>query len=109
MDPLSVSASIIAILQLSADVARYIVGSAGAAKQRMRLHEEVHTCESVLFQLQVLLDDERSETPRTQAISLLNGPRSPLQRLQMTLDAVKVKLTPKKSIGKDFIVSNVAV
>ncbi|CAM1501958.1 Fc.00g039420.m01.CDS01 [Cosmosporella sp. VM-42] len=100
MEPLSISASIVAVLQLSADVARYIVGATGATKQRMRLHEEIHTCESVLFQLQVLLDDEDSEPPRTQAISLLNGPHSPLQRLQLTLDAVKLKLTPKKGLGK---------
>ncbi len=51
MDPLSTTASIIAVLQLSSEVVKCISDAAGATKERIRLRNEVLGCESILQQL----------------------------------------------------------
>lgn len=56
-DPLSVTASIIAVLQLSSDVVKYINAAAGSAKERKRLRDEVRACEYILRQLKDDVDD----------------------------------------------------
>ncbi|KAK3391226.1 hypothetical protein B0H63DRAFT_411349, partial [Podospora didyma] len=99
MDPLSVSASIIAVLQLSSDVFKYVIGAAGAAKERRRLRTEIIACESVLLQLQDVTDDaDGGETDWNEKMVSLRGPNTPLSRLTAALEAVKVKLEPKKRL-----------
>ncbi|RYP11922.1 hypothetical protein DL767_011214 [Monosporascus sp. MG133] len=100
MDPLSTTASIIAILQLSSDVVKYIIGATGATKDRRRLREEILACESVLLQLQDHADDADEGTKWWEKIRALEGPDKPLYRLGIALEAVMAKLEPKKSLDK---------
>ncbi|RYP09021.1 hypothetical protein DL764_001517 [Monosporascus ibericus] len=100
MDPLSTTASIIAILQLSSDVVKYIIGAKGATKDRRRLREEILACESILLQLQDHADDADEGTKWWEKIKALEGPDTPLCRLGIALEAVMAKLEPKKGLDK---------
>ncbi|RYP43045.1 hypothetical protein DL770_011882 [Monosporascus sp. CRB-9-2] len=100
MDPLSTTASIIAILQLSSDVVKYIIGATGAVKDRRRLREEILACESILLQLQDHADDADEGTKWWEKIKALEGPDTPLYRLGIALEAVMAKLEPKKGLAK---------
>ncbi|RYP52862.1 hypothetical protein DL768_002111 [Monosporascus sp. mg162] len=100
MDPLSTTASIIAILQLSSDVVKYIIGATGATKDRRRLREEILACESILLQLQDHADDADEGTKWWEKIKALEGPDTPLYRLGIALQAVMAKLEPKKGLDK---------
>ncbi|CCT63552.1 uncharacterized protein FFB20_03008 [Fusarium fujikuroi] len=51
MDGLSAAASIIAVVQLTAEVTKYIIGVAGASKDRQRLLDEIFACEAILMRL----------------------------------------------------------
>ncbi|KAH7490040.1 hypothetical protein FOMA001_g2407 [Fusarium oxysporum f. sp. matthiolae] len=100
MDPLSVTASIIAILQLSTAVTHYVVSARGATKHQRRLHEEIRGCEDMLFQLKDILENERPDPTRAPRISLLEGPYSPFKRLETLFESIRVKLAPKKGLTK---------
>ncbi|RYP13523.1 hypothetical protein DL765_006845 [Monosporascus sp. GIB2] len=100
MDPLSTTASVIAVLQLSSDVFKYIIGATGAAKDRKRLREEIVACETVLLQLQDHADDADGSAKWWEKVKALEGPDTPLYRLGRALEAVKAKLEPKKGLDK---------
>ncbi|KAF4499464.1 Vegetative incompatibility HET-E-1 [Fusarium agapanthi] len=51
MDGLSAAASIIAVVQLTAEVTKYIIGVAGAPKDRQGLLDEILACEALLMRL----------------------------------------------------------
>ncbi|KAL1895475.1 hypothetical protein Sste5346_005283 [Sporothrix stenoceras] len=100
MDPLSVSASIIAVLQLSSEVVKYISAATGATKERRRLREAVRTCENILQQLKDEADDSEEGKAWSETIKALEAPDAPLGRLWVALRKVEAKLQPKKGISK---------
>jgi len=100
MDPLSATASIIAMLQLSSNVVKYILGATGATKERRRLREEILAYESILLQLQDHADDADGRLIWWEKIKALEGPDTPLYRLRVALEAVKMRLKRKKGLGK---------
>lgn len=99
-DSLGTTTSLIAVLQLSAQVVGYIVGVSGATKERRRLRESVLACESIIFQLQDYAEDADAETKWWEKIKALEGPNAPLYQLGMTLDVIKAKLEPKIGFRK---------
>ncbi|KAI0973656.1 ankyrin repeat-containing domain protein [Xylaria arbuscula] len=100
MDPLSVTASIIAVLQLSSDVINYIICATGATKARRSLREEILCCETVLLQLQDHADDSDGDTVWSDKIKNLEGPGTPLYRLRIALEVLKARLGLKKGWNK---------
>ena len=100
MDGLSAASSIIAVIQLSTEVFKYIVTSVGATKERRRLREELQACESTLLQLQDSVDDADGDSRWWEKINALQGKETPLYRLSVALDAVKAKLEPTKGFKK---------
>ncbi|KAF4955667.1 hypothetical protein FGADI_4360 [Fusarium gaditjirri] len=100
MDPLSASASVIAILQLSTEVAHYVVSARGATKQQRRLHEEIRDCEDMLLRLKDILENELPDPNRAPRILLLEGPHSPFKRLETLFQSISVRLAPKKGLTK---------
>ncbi|KAI0421681.1 ankyrin repeat-containing domain protein [Xylaria grammica] len=100
MDPLSTTASVIGVLQLSSDVVKYIIGATGAAKARRSLREEILSCEAVLLQLQDHADDAEGGTVWSEKIKTLEGPGTPLYRFGIALGALKSQLEPKKGWNK---------
>jgi hypothetical protein len=95
MDPLSTTASIIAIIQLSSEVVKYVSAVAGATKERKRLREEVRACEYILQQLKDEFDDSEEGKAWSKTIATLEDPGEPLDRLRAVLSVVKAKLQPK--------------
>jgi len=100
MDPLSATASIIAVIQLSSEVAKYISDAAGAAKDRIRLRNEVLGCESILQQLRDETDDSEEGKKWSETIKALEAPGGPLGRLLVALNTIRTKLRPKEGVEK---------
>ncbi|KAF7545580.1 hypothetical protein G7Z17_g9068 [Cylindrodendrum hubeiense] len=100
MDPLSTSASIIAVIQLSSEVVKYINATVEATKERRRLRDEVRACEYILQQLKDEADDSAEGKAWLETIKALEAPDAPLGRLWTALNVVKAKLQPKVGHGK---------
>jgi hypothetical protein len=114
MDGLSAAASIVAVVQLTAEVTKYIIGVAGASKDRQRLLDEILACEALLLRLRdyskgtdgpeiEYWDADRTKTDSAQTwstkVKALESDNAPLYRLYKILDAVKTKLQPGHGSG----------
>ncbi|SPO07532.1 uncharacterized protein DNG_10226 [Cephalotrichum gorgonifer] len=102
MDPLSITAGIIAVLQLSSEVVKYITSAKGAKKQRKTLREELRACESILQQLKDEADDSEEGRAWSTTIEALEAPGAPLGRLRVALSNVKERLQPQDGMGKSY-------
>ncbi|RYP23580.1 hypothetical protein DL767_008772 [Monosporascus sp. MG133] len=102
MDPLSITASIIAVLQLSSKVAEYVSTAAGATKQRKCVREGIRACEQILQQLKDEADDSDEGKAWSDTVKTLEAPGAPLGRLAVALTALKIRLEPKKGVDKAF-------
>lgn len=103
MDPLSISASIIAIIQISSDIVSYVNGATGATKERKRLRDEVRACQFILQRLNDEVSDAEEGNTWSETIKALEGPDAPLGRLRDALSIVKAKLEPKKGLKNAFL------
>jgi hypothetical protein len=92
MDLLSTTASVIAVIQLSSEVVKYVSAAGGATKERKRLREEVRACEYILQQLKDEADDSEEGKAWSETIKALEAPGAPLGRLCVALSVVKAKL-----------------
>ena len=101
-DPLGATASIIAIIQLSSEIVKYIGRVSSAAKERKRLRDELRSCQFILQQLKDDADDVEEGKMWLDTIKALQGPDAPLGRLWVALSVVKAKLEPKKGVQKAF-------
>jgi uncharacterized phage infection (PIP) family protein YhgE len=92
MDPLSISASIAALLQLSAKVIKYLSDLENARDDLERLRDEVISAVGLLSTLKVLAATEDSWLVTVQSLNGRNGPfeqfRSSLERLAEKLPQV---------------------
>lgn len=97
-DPLSTAASIIAVLQLTSSVIKYINTAKGANKDRKSLRDEIRACEDILNQLKDNADDTDDEEYEAwqKKIKALEAPGAPLGRLKTALNSVDAKLRPKR-------------
>ncbi|KAJ9131303.1 Ankyrin repeat domain-containing protein 50 [Pleurostoma richardsiae] len=100
MDPLSATASVIAVLELSSKVVKYIKSTAGATKERKSLRDELRACEHILQQLKDEADDSDEGAAWLETIKALESPGAPLGRLWVALCRVKVKLLPQDGTKK---------
>jgi len=100
MDPLSITGSIIAVLQLSSKVVEYVTSATGATKERKRLRAEVRACESILQRLKDEADDSEEGEAWSETIRALEDPSAPLGRLRVLFGIVKAKLQPKEGAKK---------
>jgi ankyrin repeat protein len=100
MDPLSMSASIIAVLQLTEEVVKYITSAVGATKERKRLRDELRACRNTLQDIKDEADDSEEGKDWTKTVEALEAPGGPLGRLWAALCKIESKLKPKKGIGK---------
>lgn len=99
-DPLSTTASIVAIIQLSSVVVEYIRGVRGATMERTRLRREVRACGFILQQLKDDADDTEEGKAWSETIKALEGTDAPLGRLWVALNVVKAKLEPTTGLEK---------
>jgi hypothetical protein len=100
MDPLSATASIIAILQLSDKVIKYIGTATGGKDDQKRLREEIRVCSNILHQLVDEADDSEERKAWSETIKVLVAPDTPLSRLHVALHVVEIKLQSKDGVRK---------
>ncbi|KAF1945219.1 hypothetical protein EJ02DRAFT_60371 [Clathrospora elynae] len=93
MDPLSVTASIIAILQLSVKVLEYLNHVKDASKDRAQCEIETSNLYSLLVNLRCRLEEGSASQPwytAVRALAVLNGP---LDQFKHALEALQAKMT----------------
>lgn len=88
------TASIIAILQLSEKVIKYVRDVSGATDERKRLREQVRACSNILLTLRDGVEDSDEGQVWAKTVELL---ASPLERLQRALELAAIKLQTKSS------------
>ena len=85
MDGVSAAASIIAILELSSEVIKYVNSARGASRERKALREELRSCESILHQLKDNVDDSEEGKAWSKTLAALEAKDAPLDRLESAL------------------------
>ena len=92
MDPLSISASVTALLQLTATVIQYLSTVKGASEDRQRILSELCHINCILYTLQ----DQATQGDSSWSLTLqsLNVPNGPLEQFKKTLEILANKLRP---------------
>ena len=106
MDPLSISASIVAVLQLTGTVIHYINGVKGDPKDRQRFLLELSTVNGMLLILQDQAEQARAGDPWSLTLQSLDVPNGPMQQFRAALEVLKSKLAPVEGwskLGKVFL------
>lgn len=107
MDPLSISASITALLQLTSTVIEYLNGVKGAPEDRRRILSEIVSVNGILFSLQDQADHAKQGDPWSSTFQSLNVPEGPLDQFRRALERLSSKLAPPatglKKLGKAII------
>jgi hypothetical protein len=88
------AASIIAVLQLSDKVIKYVRDVSGATEERKRLREQIRACCSVLLMLKDGIEDLEEGQAWAGTVDLL---ASPLERLRKALELAAIRLHTKTS------------
>ncbi len=103
MDPLSISAGIIAVLQLTGTVIQYLNTVKGAPKDRERILLELCNVNGTLY----ILEEQASQAQQGDAWSStllsLNRPNGPIKQLKAALERLESKLAPAegwRKVGK---------
>jgi hypothetical protein len=93
-DPLSISASIIAVLQLSGTVIEYLNGVDGALEDRYRLLNEVASISRLLYFLKDRATQSQYGDSWSMTLASLNMPKGPLEQFKFALEHLALKLAP---------------
>ncbi|EDU40458.1 ankyrin repeat domain containing protein [Pyrenophora tritici-repentis Pt-1C-BFP] len=93
MDPLSVTASIIAVLQLSGKVLGYLNDVNDASKDRARCAVEASNAHSLLTNLRFRLEEGSVDAPWHTAIRALGVENGPLDQYKQALEVLQTKMT----------------
>ena len=102
-DPLSVTASIIAVLQLSSHVFQYLREVKGGTRARMLLHDELRNTISILEMLNYRIDDAEHGEPWTDSLLTLGSQHGPLDQFADTLRLLIKKLEPATKLKRTTI------
>ena len=103
MDPLSVTASIIAILQVTGTLVNYANDVKDAPKDRARFAMEASSLSSLLLNLRYQIEDEQCEKSNeawTREVTLLGVPDGPLDQYRHALEKLKLKIVSGKGLVK---------
>ncbi|OBT64232.1 hypothetical protein VE03_06864 [Pseudogymnoascus sp. 23342-1-I1] len=103
MDPLSITASIIAILQVTTALVNYANDVKDAPKDRARFAMEASSLSSLLLNLRYQIEDERCEKSNeawTREVTLLGVPDGPLDQYRHALEKLQLKIVSGKGLVK---------
>ena len=93
MDPLSGTASIIAVLQLSAKVLGYLNDVEDASKDRAKCAVEASNVHNLLVNLRFRLEEGGADATWYTAIRALGVENGPLDQFKQALEALQTKIT----------------
>ena len=91
MDPLSVTAGIIAVLQLTSTVASYISDARNATAEQQKVAIEASNLSSLLTRLRFLVEEaekSQSDDPRFNQVKRLGIENGPLEQLKNILETM---------------------
>ena len=94
MDPISLTASFITIIQLSASVVEYLKQAKNGSRDRIQLREEVRTVACMLQVLNDRAEDAEDLEYNLASLKSLAGENGPLNQLKCALELLKSKLAP---------------
>ena len=100
MDPLSVSAGIIAVLQLSSTVFGYLKDATEATGDRKRLLDEVTSLHFLLFPLVDQMKEAEGDDTWSASLRSLKTPGGPLEQFRVELQRVASKLERVAGVKK---------
>ncbi|RYP86354.1 hypothetical protein DL769_000738 [Monosporascus sp. CRB-8-3] len=100
MDPLSVTASIVAILQLTSKTIEYLNDVKDASKDRARCAIEASNLYSLLVNLRFRLEEGNSNEPWYAAVRALGVQNGPLDQYRHALEQLQPKTTRGSGIKK---------
>ena len=102
MDPLSITASIAAVLQVTGRIISYLKEVQDAPNDRIDLIIEVSGLKSLLAPLYTRIREAKSEDPWVTAVVNLGVKDGPLDQIRSALERLESKLCPKglKKFGK---------
>ncbi len=102
MDGLSAAASVIAVIQISAQVfdlcRTYYLNVKDARKDIQRLRNEVNSLQDILVNVADLANAPQS--PSLQTLNLINQKDGPLEQCRLELTALLAKLDPEEGTSK---------
>jgi hypothetical protein len=99
-DPLSVSASIVAVLQLTGTVVQYLNDVKEAPKDRQRILSELSVASGILYLLRDLAERPQYGDAWSVTIRSLNVPNGPLDQFKLALELLTSKLAPVNGLKK---------
>ncbi len=100
MDPVSLTASIVAILQLSSTVLGFLKDVKNASKDRDQCAGEVQNLRGLLATLGDRLQENNFDTPWYTAVQDLAIENGPLEQFKQALEALQKKITAGGKVGK---------
>jgi hypothetical protein len=99
-DPLSVSASIVALLSITSTVVQYINDMRHASPERLRLRDEISSTSFLLYMLKDRACQEKTNPAWLSTVAVLGLPNGPLDHFRAALDSLASKLKPTKGMDK---------
>ena len=100
MDPLSVAASIVALIQLSSKVIGYLSNVKGGPRELQKLRLEVCTILPILAILQDEVEQAKGGGRWSSTLLSLDVENGPIQRFRVALEQLETKLAPAKGWKK---------
>jgi hypothetical protein len=100
MDPLSVTASIVAILQLTTEVIKYLNDVKDAPKDRARFAIEASNLSNLLVSLRYRLEEGRSKEAWYKEVNSLGVQDGPLDQYKHALEKLQLKVLGGKGLAK---------
>ncbi len=102
MDPLSISASITALLQLTSTVLQYMNEVKGAPEDRRRILSELASVNGILFILQDQADQAKQGDLWASTLQSLSVPEGPLDQFRRAIERLSSKLASPATGLKKF-------
>ena len=99
-DPLCISASIIAVLQLTSTVVQYINDVKDASEERLRIRDEISSTSFLLYMLKDRIQQARSGELWLSSVQSLDVPNGPLDQFRRALEQLASRLAPSKGLRK---------
>ena len=100
MDPLSITASVIAILQLTNSVVGYLNEVKDAPRECQECTVEASSLQSLLTNLRYRLEQSHAGDPWYTAVRALNIENGPLDQYKKTLEQLRTRVDVKDEVKK---------
>lgn len=105
-DPLSFTASVVAILQFSTSVISFISAAKGSHNDRIRILAEIASTQGILYSLKGKVEKAQCGDGIEETMASLGVPEGPLDQFKNALECLASKLEPAeglKKVGKSLI------